>query len=210
MFILILLWIYECGLKFLELKANLRAHILKTIFNNTVSAIGVYGKDGVWTNIYDYETEDTLFLFLLYIRFKLGVTRMRHNYNILDNINKEFLENYKFSVITSYRDGEKRESILSYACAEEKSPTISKHTYTPTPIPTPTHIGYALLGDVDITKFLKAYLPSLCDINISVNNFGVILRNKHELDIKENETLTIFNVDRMEEQTLKGDDIINI
>jgi hypothetical protein len=204
MLIIFLLWIYECGLKFLELKANLRAHILKTIFNNSASAIGVYGKDGVWTNIYDYETEDTLFLFLLYIRFKLGITRMRHNYNVLDNINKEFLENYKFSVITSYRDGEKRESILSYACAEEKSPTISKHTHTH------THIGYALLGDVDITKFVKAYLPSLCNINISVNDLIVILRNKHELDIKENGTLTIFNVDIMEEQTLKGDDIINI
>jgi hypothetical protein len=206
MLIIFSLWIYEFGLKFYNniynFKANCRAHILKTIFNNSASSIGVYGKDGVWTNIYDYETEDTLFLFLLFIRFKLGITRMRHNYNVLDNINKEFLENYKFSVITSYRDGEKRESILSYACAEGKSPTISKHTHT--------HIGYALLGDVDITKFVKAYLPSLCNINISVNDFIVILRNKHELDIKENGTLTIFNVDIMEEQTLKGDDIINI
>lgn len=202
MFILILLWIYECGLNFYNtiynLKANCRAYILRTVFNNNASALGVYGKDGVWITIYDYETEGTLYLILLYIRFKLGISRMRHNNNILDNINKDFLENHKFSVITSYRDGRKNDTVLSFKAKTQP------HVHV--------EIGYALLDNTNVTALLKAYQSSIFNINISVNDFIVILRNKHELNIvsKEDAELTIFNVDSMEEQTLKGDDIINI
>ena len=201
MFILILLWIYECGLNFYNniynLKANCRAYMLRTVFNNNVSALASYGKDGIWETIYDYNSEDTVYLIILYIRFKLGITMIRGPYYkyILD---KKTIKNHKFAVVTSYEDGVKNNVIIHL---DEKA------------IVTPlVNIGYAILGDVDITSILKAYQSSINHINISVSDFIVILRNKHELNIvsKEDAVLTIFNVDSMEEQTLKGDDIINI
>lgn len=181
------------------LNTRISSSIKQEIFNNTASAIGIVSNDGKWTSYYDYEKTSVIYLVYLYIRYKLGVSRVYiyTRQTLIDCLNN--VADSKYCVGTFYHNNVKEEIVVSLLNNEQHSNI---------------DIAYALLGDVDITKELKIYQNSIARIRITSREFAEILIHKGYVNINvddlEKINLTIMDLSTMEEQIFKANDLITI
>ena len=184
------------------LNTRISSSIKQEIFNNTASAIGIVTKDGKWTSYYDYEKASVVYLVYLYIRYKLGISRVYiyTRQTLIDCLNT--VEGSKYCIGTFYHNGSKEEIIVPSLNKENDSNNVK------------TAIAYALMGDVDITMALKMYQKSLANMSITTNEFAEILIQRGYVNINvddlEKITLTIMDLSTMEEQIFKANDLITI
>lgn len=196
--------IYSYFVNCFNFLSNICFKIKKSIMNNQISYLAVYTKDCEYKLIYDCENMNIIIL-LLYIGFH-NISKVPFFFSIDEYIymcdKLSYKDNeIKYFICTFYHDNNRYNVIHSqYNNIKVHLKVAQKNVKN--------RIAYCMVGkNHDITKYFNDFIPSLITEKLLVHEYLFILTSFKNV-LLHGEEIILLDMNKMQEQTFKRNDVI--
>lgn len=209
--LILLLEIYGFFLNFYFSIQYLRTKVINDIkayaFDRHYSYIGLYQEDESYITLCNYESYSIWKLIIICL-FKL------FNVSLIVNADHPTYESIKYGIFKYYEDNQvydfiicKSDNLSNNSMNEDLDETLD-HSLDQTL--NQSNIGYVIIDNQDITKEYNLYKQSIITNRINVKDFVNILKGMRVINYTQNYIIKILNLNTMEEQIFKANDILTL